>query len=136
MSITFTKFRNQEWENKVYQELTAYLEVMTDRHLPSNQGIYCFHETHHIGGILFQVQGAILWVDGIFVNEKFRGNGIGRKLIEEVVKYANQNNIKEIQTNTYFEQARNFFKACQFDEITSLPNWKYGSTCYFMKKCL
>jgi GNAT superfamily N-acetyltransferase len=136
MSITFTKFRNQEWENKINQELYAYLEVMTKHHLSSNQGIYCFHETHHIGGILFQLQSNILWIDGMFISEKFRRQGIGRKLIEEASKHAIQHNIKEMQTNTFFPDARDFFKACEFEEITNLPNWKYGSTCYFLKKSL
>lgn len=134
MSITFSHFRNPNWEDKINLELNAYLESVTNQHSPQTQGIYCFHETQHIGGVLFQKNENILWIDGMFVATSFRGQGIGRSLINEVIKYAKHNQVQSIQLNTYFPEARQFFKSCEFEEVATIPNWKYGLTCFLLEK--
>ena len=45
-------------------------------------------------------------------------------------------NLKEMQLNTYFQEAHAFFLTCDFQDVSSIPNWKYGLTCYFMRKML
>lgn len=136
MSITFTNFRNPAWEEKIDLELSTHLESMTGQHIVPSQGIYSFHETQHIGGAIFKKQSQTLWLDGVYVDASFRRKGIGRKLIHELLEYGKQHQIECLQLHTFFEDARAFFKACEFEEITSIPNWKYGLTCYFMKKNL
>lgn len=136
MSITFTSFRNPAWEDKIDLELNTQLESKTGLHKAQSQGIYSFYETQHIGGAIFQKQGNIIWLEGFYIDTAFRRKGIGRKLIQEVIEYGQQHQVQTLQLNTYFEEARDFFKSCNFEEITSIPNWKYGLTCYFMKKKL
>jgi len=134
MSITFSNFQNQAWEDKVNLELNSYLENKTGDHIPKVQGIHSFYETQHIGGVLFQKHKNHIWLDGIFVISAFRRQGVGTQLISQVVDYAKQYSIDTILLNTYFSQAKEFFSCCQFEEIGSIPNWKYSLTCYFMKR--
>jgi GNAT superfamily N-acetyltransferase len=134
MSITFTSFCNPNWEDKINLELKTHLESFTNQHIPKMQGIYCFYETQHIGGALFQNHGKALWLDSLFIAPSFRRQGIGKMLIDEISVYAKQHNLICIQLNTYFEEAKSFFVSCDFEEIASIPNWKYGLTCFLMKK--
>jgi GNAT superfamily N-acetyltransferase len=136
MSITFTSFPNLAWKDKIDLELTAHLESHTGLHAVQSHGIYGFYEIQLIGGVICQRHHDILWIEALWVDAKFRRQGIGGQLIQQVINFARQHSLKCLQLNTYFEEARCFFRSCDFEEAASIPNWKYGSTCYFMKKTL
>ncbi|MDF3034573.1 MAG: uncharacterized protein K0R76_1527 [Alphaproteobacteria bacterium] len=136
MSITFTAFQNSAWKDKIDLELNAHLEARTGIHVINAQGLYAFYETQLIGGVIFQKHGDILWIDALWIEPKFRRQGVGSKLMEQIIDFARQNTLTCLQLNTYFEEARSFFDACAFENVASIPQWKYGLTCYFMKKTL
>lgn len=136
MSISFSNFLNPAWKDKIELELDTYLEENTGLNVIQSQGIYCFYETQHIGGVIFKKQGNIIWIDGLYVDPLFRRQKIGTKLLEQVNEYAQLNPVQYLQLNTYFSEARDFFQSCEFEEIANLPNWKYGLTCYFMQKAI
>jgi GNAT superfamily N-acetyltransferase len=136
MSITFTTFPNVAWKDKINLELNAHLESHTGFHLVKCEGIYAFYETRLIGGIIFEKYNNILWVDALWIDPTFRRQGIGTQLINQTIGFAHQNSMTCLQLNTYFEEAKLFFESCHFETIGSIPNWKHGLTCYFMKKAL
>jgi GNAT superfamily N-acetyltransferase len=136
MRITFTNFRNPTWEDKINFELNAHMESIAGQHSNQLQGIYVFYDTQHIGGVLFQINKNILWIDSLFVDEAFRRQSIGKQLMAKVYEHAKQLEIQWLQLNTFYPESRDFFKACDFEEIANINNWKYGLTCYFMKKGL
>lgn len=98
--------------------------------------IYATLNASLIGGALFEIQGTILWVDALWVAPNFRKEGIGRKLFDLMTDRALQYNCQTIQLNTYFKDNLAFFKKQGFQEIASIPNWKYDLDCYFMRKKL
>ena len=100
------------------------------------QRIYGIMEDKFAGGIQFEQHGAILWIDAIWVETRFRNHGIGKQLIEQANQFAAQNKAREIQLNTYFKEAHDFFLSCGLEEVAAIPNWKYGLTCYLMRKCI
>jgi len=137
MSITYTNFRNPAWEEKINIELNTYLDIHTGHHVVQSQGLYAFHETQLIGGIIYIKTGPkTVWIDGIFVDPKFRRQKIGSNLVGQVINSVKEEGINCLQLNTYFVEGRDFFKSCAFEEVTNIPNWKYELTNYFMKKSL
>lgn len=135
MSISFTMFQNPVWRDKVNLELRNQLESYTKTpYIGQSQGIYAHHEAQLIGGIVFQKYNDILWIEGIWVDEKFKRQGIGKLLLEQVIDIAKKSNIQNLQLNTYFSGAKDFFKASGFEVVNSIPQWKYGLTCYFMRR--
>jgi GNAT superfamily N-acetyltransferase len=80
--------------------------------------------------------GNILWIDSIWVEPHFRKQNIGSRLLEQTFLYAIHNKAKEVQLNTYFQEAHFFFLKNDFEDVAMIPNWKYGLTCYFMRKAL
>lgn len=135
MSISFTTFQNPVWRDKINLELRNQLEFYTKApYIDQSQGIYTHHEAQLIGGIVFQKYNDILWIEGIWVDEKFKRQGIGKLLLEQAIDIARKNNIQNVQLNTYFSEAKNFFVASGFEIIHMIPHWKYGLTCYFMRK--
>jgi len=134
MGITFTVFPNLAWKEKVNLELNAQLESLTGIHVLKSLGIYAFHETQHIGGIIFEKHHDILWIDALWVDLRFRRQGIGSRLVQQATDFACQESASCLQLNTWFQEAKIFFESCAFETIASIPNWKHGLTCYFMKK--
>ena len=89
-----------------------------------------------IGGMIGYHHGVILWLDSIYVEPPYRKSGVGRLLIKRLVDYAKTSAISEVQLNTYFDEGYQFFKSCGFELLETIPNWKYGLTCYFMRKVI
>jgi GNAT superfamily N-acetyltransferase len=68
------------------------------------------------------------------VEPHFRKQGVGKLLIEKALLLVAKNKVKEVQLNTYFKEAHDFFLACDFEGMAAILNWKYGLTCYLMRK--
>jgi len=137
MSISFTTFQNSAWKDKIDLELKGKLESYTNApYLTQPQGIYAHHEAQLVGGVIFQKYKDILWIDALWVDEHFKRRGIGRGILNQLISISQQEDVQNLQLNTFFSEAKSFFEACGFDVISQIPNWKYDLTCYFMRKSL
>jgi hypothetical protein len=59
---------------------------------------------------------------------------LAHELMKQALLYATQCRIGEVQLNTYFPDAHHFFLSQDFEDVTVVPNWKYGLECYLMRK--
>ena len=98
--------------------------------------IYAKENQKIIGGTIAYLHGTILWIDSIYVDNNRRQQGLGKQLMEQLIIYAKKCGALELQLNTYFLDAHHFFSVQGFDTLSSIPNWKYGLTCYFMRKII
>ncbi len=89
-----------------------------------------------MAGAICYIQGKILWCDSIYVEQACQNKGFGRQLIEKLIEISVRQNLPEVKLNTYFPKALAFFKKCGFQEVAVIPNWKYGLTCYLMRKII
>lgn len=60
------------------------------------------------------------WISSVFVDEKFRGNRISKKMIEEVLKYAKTIGFKKAYIPTDME---GFYEKYGFEYIDQLKNY-------------
>jgi GNAT superfamily N-acetyltransferase len=136
-SLSFTTQPHPEWDKKIASGLHQECEGLTGRPEEfKTRTFYAKIDDIFVGGIISEQHGEILWIDSIWVEPKFRKYGIGSQLLEKAFLFAIQNKAKEMQLNTYFQEAHSFFLACSFEDVVSVPNWKYGLTCYLMRKAL
>jgi len=136
-SLSFTAIPHPEWNKKITAGLLEECKNLMG--VPKGfetHAVYAQHEGAFIGGVTFEPHGTILWVDSIWIAPKFRKQGIGKQLIEKATLFAVQTHMKEVQLNTYFEKAHAFFLTCGFADIATIPQWKWGLTCYFMRKSI
>lgn len=137
MSLSFTTFQNPTWKDKIDLELRNKLESHTNTpHINQPQGLYAHHEAQLVGGIVFQKYNDILWIEALWVDDNFKRRGIGRSIVNQLIDISRLENVQNFQLNTFFPEAKSFFQACGFDVVNCIPNWKYGLTCYFMRKFL
>ena len=71
---------------------------------------YCLGFDHYA----FYANGRVSWVEEIMVNENFRCNGIGRKLMEAFEEWAKSRNSKLVALGT--RRAASFYKALGYEE--------------------
>lgn len=136
-SFSFTTQPNPEWGQKIEVGLRQECKRLTN--LIDDFKVYTLYgkvEDCFAGGMSFSPYGDILWIDSIWVEPKFRRQGMGRRLLQEVQLFATKRKVKEIQLNTYFQEAHAFFLTYGFEDVASIPNWKYGLMCYLMRKML
>lgn len=137
MTLTFLFDSNPVWEQKIQKELQSLCNQQRGKvDSFKSISIYATSKDCLMGGIIIEYHDDILWIDSLWVEADHRRQGVGKLLLEKAYEYAASHNLKEIQLNTFFPQARDFFLAQGFQEVATLEGWKYGLTCYFMKKII
>lgn len=135
--LTFSTISTPKWDKKIIDGLhkeCSSLTGISEDFKPHT--IYGMVEDKFAGGIVLEQHGNILWVDALWVETSFRNHGIGKQLMEKTVLWASQNNATEIQLNTYFKDAHGFFLSCGFEDVAVIANWKYGLSCYLMRRSI
>jgi PhnO protein len=80
---------------------------------PNNLYLIAEKENESIGFISFHTQkllhhcGLVGEIQEFFIHQNYRGQGIGRQLIEDVMLYADQNNLKSIEVTTNRKRVEN-----------------------------
>ncbi len=75
-------------------------------------------------------------VEFTWVDEPYRGQGLGRQLFQKLEVYCRSKGCKVIQLYTFDFQAPTFYEKMGFDFIGSVSEWTCGRDCYFMRKIL
>lgn len=134
-AISFTTGANPEWDKKIASGLRKERATLTGRGEEfKTHNFYVSSGDNFAGGVRIEQHGDILWVDALRVEPRFRKQGLGKSLIQQAFLFATQNKLTEVQLNTYFETAHKFFLRCDFEDVAVISNWKYGLTCYLMRK--
>lgn len=136
-SLSVTTTSHPEWDRKIAAGLHKKCEALTG--IENNLTPYTFYVKSNntfVGGMHFNHFGDILWLDSMWVEPSFRKQGVGKLLLQEAHLSAIKNKAKEIQLNTFFQDAHVFFLRCGFEDVAMIPHWKYGLACYLMRKIL
>jgi len=134
-TLSFTTHSNPEWNRKIEGGLRKECESLVGmKENFKGHSIYVKRGGTFAGGIIVEHCGDILWIDSLWVECNFRKQGLGTQLLQKGLLFAAQNNVQQMQLNTYFQEAHTFFLNCGFEDVAVIPNWKYGLTCYLMRK--
>ena len=80
---------------------------------PNNLYLIAENENEGVGFISFHTQnllhhnGRVGEIQEFFINEKYRGKGIGRQLIEKIMQYAEEHKLKSIEVTTNKRRVEN-----------------------------
>lgn len=89
-----------------------------------------------VGGILGEINWNWMHIQGLWVDESFRNDGWGSKLLCEMEKYALSKNTTNIRLETTTFQALDFYIKAGYSIFAELPNMPQGYTSYFLQKQL
>lgn len=99
---------------------------------------YNFHISDRgqiVAGIVAGSVFDTLEVEFLFVEEAYRGQGLGSSLLEHAERLAREDGMKRVLLNTYSFQAPDFYKAAGYRQLLEIaPCFGEFSQYYFMKE--
>lgn len=87
-----------------------------------------------IGAILCDTFNYCMYIDVMWIDEKYRGKGYGRLLITEAEKIARAYGCVFAHTCTFSYQSPWFYKKCGYEVFSILDEYPDGIKQYFLKK--
>ncbi|WP_026728301.1 GNAT family N-acetyltransferase [Flavobacterium denitrificans] len=102
------ELENEELDFKVFERI--FNENISN---PKNIYLIAENEIEGLGFISFHTQnllhhcGLVGEIQEFFIHRKYRGQGIGRVLINEILNFADQNNLKSIEVTTNKKRIEN-----------------------------
>ena len=104
-------FANNEFE-RLY---TEWIDRSVDGTIANEVLVYEINKVI-AGFVSYIVSNKKLTIGLIAVSERFKGNGIGKSLINKIENIASLNNVKEVEVATQLRniEASSFYKACNY----------------------
>ena len=93
-------------------------------------------ENEIIAGILTRIYLKAMFVEVLWVDEKYRKKGIGTELLNKVESYAKEIGCTFIHLDTFSFQAIDFYKKCGYSIFAVLEDYPDDIKRYFLKKNL
>ncbi|MFD1601305.1 GNAT family N-acetyltransferase [Flavobacterium artemisiae] len=102
-----------ELENDVFD--FEVFETIFNENISNPKNVYLIAESENesLGFITFHIQnllhhcGLVGEIQEFFIDKNHRGKGVGRKLVAEILKYAEENNLKSIEVTTNKKRVEN-----------------------------
>ncbi|HEU0125759.1 GNAT family N-acetyltransferase [Flavobacterium sp.] len=102
-----------ELENEIF-DFEVFSEIFNSNiSNPNNIYLIAEDENESLGFISFHTQnllhhcGLVGEIQEFFIDKNHRGIGVGRKLVDEILKYAEKNNLKSIEVTTNKKRIEN-----------------------------
>ena len=102
------ELENEILDFKVFEEI--FKENIAN---PKNLYLIAENENEGLGFISFHTQnllhhcGLVGEIQEFFIHQKYRGQGVGRLLINEILNFAEENNLKSIEVTTNKKRVEN-----------------------------
>jgi PhnO protein len=102
------ELENEELDFELFKEI--FNENIAN---PNNLYLIAENENEVVGFISFHTQnllhhnGRVGEIQEFFINQKYRGKGIGRQLIEKILQYAEEHKLKSIEVTTNKRRVEN-----------------------------
>jgi len=102
-----------ELENEVFNFETFKTIFIENISNPNYLYLIAENENENLGFITFHIQnllhhcGLVGEIQEFFINQNYRGQGIGKQLIERIIFYADQNKLKSIEVTTNRKRVEN-----------------------------
>lgn len=118
------KFNNNKHpENTIFQ-------VYREKGYNDPFGFYALMDNQVIGGIIARKKMQWLDIDILFVNQDFRSNKIGSKLMGKAIEFCEKQELIGIHLYTLDFQAKGFYEKQGFNLIAEIKDWPKGITRY------
>ncbi|MEC0239951.1 GNAT family N-acetyltransferase [Paenibacillus dokdonensis] len=135
MKIEKTYSPNEKDIEKVRKMLQRYNSQHFETIDEKEFAIYIKESEKIIAGVTGTIFGKWMEIKYLVVEEKYRGDGLGKKLLELAEKEAIKNDCEYIFLYTFGFQGVNFYPKFGFKEVFSIKNYPLtGTEHWFIKE--
>jgi GNAT superfamily N-acetyltransferase len=89
-----------------------------------------------IAGAWAEIYFGWLFISHLFVDEAFRGNGLGSRLLEQTEDYARSQGCKSVWLETFSFQAKPFYEKHGYKQFGEQDDYPPGYKHHFLNKSL
>lgn len=93
-----------------------------------------FDDDKLIGGAIGFIQYNWYFLDLLYVDEEYRGQNIGTKLLNQIEDFAKKENLTGIRMETWDFQARGFYEKNGYIVFAKIKDCPPGTINYYLKK--
>ena len=122
---------------RVVDGVRTYNKAVTGNERP--RAVACFLKDEQgriVGGAHGDLWGASVHIAAMWVDDNYRGQGYGSKLLTKVEEYAASHGHRLAYLETTSFQARPFYEGLGYTVFGELPGVAEGVTLYFLRKNL
>jgi len=134
-SFEISESNNDQLDKYLNKELINYGIAEAKGNRPKY--IYCSindANNHIIGGIKGYAMLNMFYISQLFVNEKHRGIGLGKKLLSEIEVVAKKHNCKIIRLDTLNRKSHDFYEKSGFEKTITIHEYMNGFDLLFFHK--
>lgn len=126
------KKADEKIEKEIHEKLKAFNKKFAE--YSGDLSLYIEEDGKNIGGVVGTSIGQTLDIDFLFLDEKYRGRGYAKELMETLEEEAKKLNLKRIVLDTYEFQAPKFYEKLGYKLYCKLENAWGEYTKYFYIK--
>ena len=117
--------------------LRAFNEVRLG---PANRGVVTIFardaEGRIVGGLLGEHRWKWLYVQKLWVDDRFRGHGVGSRLLAQAERDAAKAGCTDVYLDTFSFQARPFYEQLGYEVYATLEGYPPGHRQFYLRKRL
>ncbi len=139
-ALDLTSDVSQEEYRQVCRGLFGYNVAQTNGLVekPGNDINVLLKDTEGLvwGGVFCETWLYSLYIDVLWIDERIRGQGYGRALMEEAERMGREHGCTFAHTTTFSYQAPEFYQAVGYTIFAAMDDYPDGIVQYFLKKSL
>lgn len=135
--LRITEDGNEKDIEEIFELLKEY--NLTNREESKNVPIGIFYEDENkkkLAGLTGETFGNWLCIHYLFVDEHFRGKGLGSAILKAAENEAKKRGCKYSFADTFSFQAPEFYKKHGYNEVFRLDEYPYSGKRYYYTKAL
>ena len=135
--LRITEDGNEKDIEEIFELLKEY--NLTNREESKNVPIGIFYEDENkkkFAGLTGETFGNWLCIHYLFVDEHFRGKGLGSAILKATENEAKKRGCKYSFVDTFSFQAPEFYKKHGYNEVFRLDEYPYSGKRYYYTKAL
>lgn len=134
LAITTTDHPTPEQRDVIVGGLVAYNDAAAQREHYGEVAVLAHSGDQLVGGLLGFTSWNWLFIKQLWIDETFRGRGLGRQLIAAAEAEAVRRGCAHVHCDTFGFQALPFYQKLGFEIFGQLADYPPGHTRYFLQK--
>jgi len=140
--LSLSDNQNQQLRDEIHQQIKAFNDAISEPHRQARKegNVRPLHillrdnEGNLAGGLIADTYWNWLDVDDFWLDERVRGMGIGRIMLQAAEQEAIARGCRFAKLETFSFQARGFYEKCGYHVVGQLDDYPLGQSFYWLRK--